>query len=147
MNLYSAAHIFRVYDQGAAAIVRLVHRLTAKVEDLEAQLIRSPQPVIAALAKELTKVKSTLARKTAELMRERQLNHQLRRRLRELEQEVERGNQVPVERDSHNSRLPPSLDPPWWVAPDLWFSRYFDEARLGFTMFFEKIAVAIAHTA
>lgn len=34
------------------------------------------------------------------------------RRIRELEREIERGN-VLVERDSHNSSLPPSLDPPW----------------------------------
>ncbi len=96
MNLYSAAHISRIYKQGEGAIVRLVHRLVDNVEDLQAHLIRSPQPVIAALSKELTKVKSTLARNTAELIRERQLNHQLLRRLRELEAEVERGNQAPV---------------------------------------------------
>jgi transposase len=111
MNLYSAAHIFRIYAQGADAIFRLVHRLTDKVEDLEAQLIRSPQPIIAALSKELTKVKSTLARQNNELRHARQLNHQLLRRLRELEREVERG--APVERDSHNSSLPPALDLPW----------------------------------
>lgn len=45
-----------------AAVVRLVHQLTNKVEDLEAQLICSPQPVIVSLAKELAKVKRTLAR-------------------------------------------------------------------------------------
>jgi transposase len=117
MNLYSAAHIFRVYDQGAAAIVRLVHRLTDKVEDLEAQLIRSPQPVIAALSKELTKVKRNLARQNNELRHAHQLNHQLLRRLRELEAEVERGVQPHVERDSHNSSLPPSLDRPWRKVP------------------------------
>jgi len=117
MNLYREAHIQRIYAHGAAAIVRLVHRLTDNIEDLQAQLIRSPQPVIALLSKELAKVKSTLARKTAELMRERQLNHQLLRRLRELEREVEGGDQQRVERDSHNSSLPPSLDPPWQKTP------------------------------
>jgi len=113
MNLYSETHISKVYAQGEPAICRLVHRLTDNIEDLQAQLIRSPQPVIALLSKELTKVKSTLARKTDELIRERQLNHQLLRRLRELEREVVGGNQQPVERDSHNSSLPPSLDLPW----------------------------------
>ncbi|MDQ3255179.1 MAG: IS66 family transposase [Acidobacteriota bacterium] len=113
MNLYSQAHISRIYAQGEHAIVRLVHRLTDNIEDLQAQLIRTPQPVIASLSKELTKVKSTLSRKTAALLRERQLNHQLLRRLRELEREVERGDQQPVERDSHNSSLPPSSDLPW----------------------------------
>ena len=117
MNLDSEAHIQRIYAQGAAALVRLFHRLTDNIEDLQAQLIRTPQPVIAWLSKELTTVKSTLARKTAALMRERQLNHQLLRRLRELEREVEGGDQQPVQRDSHNSSLPPSLDPPWRKTP------------------------------
>lgn len=113
MNLYSEAHIFRIYAQGADAIVRLVHRLTDKVADLEAQLICQPKTVIAALAKELAKSKRNLASKTAELIRERQLNRQLLSRIRELEQEVERGNHEAVPRDSHNSSAPPSLDPPW----------------------------------
>ncbi len=113
MNLYSEAHISKIYAQGERAIVRLVHRLVDNIEDLQALLIRTPQPVIAALSKELAKVKSTLARKTAELMRERQLNHQLLRRLRELEREVEGGDQQRLERDSHNSSLPPSSDLPW----------------------------------
>jgi len=117
MNLYSQAHISRIYAQGERAIVRLVHRLVDNIEDLQALLIRTPQPVIALLSKELTKVKSTLARKTDQLIRERQLNHQLLRRLRELEREVERGDQQPVQRDSHNSSLPPSLDPPWQKVP------------------------------
>ncbi len=112
MKLFSEAHIYRIYTQGVDATVSLVHRLVDKIEDLEAHLIRSPQPVIASLAKDLAKVKSTLARQTDELRRECQLNHQLRRRIRELEREVERGTQ-PVRRDSHNSSLPPSLDPPW----------------------------------
>jgi transposase len=111
MNLFSEAHIHRIYAQGAPAIIRLVHRLTDKIEDLEAQLICRPQPALASLSKELVKTKRTLARKTDELIRERQLNHQLLRRIRELEAEVERS--TPTERDSHNSSLPPSLDLPW----------------------------------
>jgi len=78
---------------------------------LEAQPIREPQPVIAALAKELAKFKATLARQSRELRELHQLNHRLLRRIRELEREVERG--PGIVRDSHNSSLPPSLDPPW----------------------------------
>jgi hypothetical protein len=78
-----------------AAVVRLVHRLTDKVEDMEAQLNCKPQPVvIASLSKELAKTKHTLAWKTDKLRRERQLNHQLLRRIRELEAEVERSTVV-----------------------------------------------------
>jgi transposase len=111
MNLLSEAHIFRIYDQGADAIVRLVHRLADHSTNLEALLVRSPQRVIVSLSKELARVKRTLARQSQQLLEQRQLNHQLLRRIRELEHEVERS--VPVTRDSHNSSLPPSLDPPW----------------------------------
>ena len=111
--MYSQAHIYRIYDQGVDSIVRLVHRLTDKIEDFEARLTCQPEPLIASLSKELAKVKSTLARQSDELRRERQLNHQLLRRIRELEKEVERGNHEVVPRDSHNSSLPPALDPPW----------------------------------
>ena len=113
MNLFSNAHIHRIYAQGTEAVLRLVHRLVDNIEDLEAQLIRAPQPVIASLSKELAKVKRTLARQSGELRHTRQLNHQLLRRLRELERELERGDQQPVRRDSHNSSMPPSLDLPW----------------------------------
>ena len=118
MNLFSKAHIQRIYDQGTDAVVHIVHRLVDKIEDLEAQLVRSPQPpLIASVSKELAKVKSTLARKTEDLIHERQLNHQLLRRIHELERVVERGHEDSVQRDSHNSSLPPSLDLPWKKIP------------------------------
>jgi transposase len=115
MNLLSEAHIRRVYAQGVDAVVCLVHRLTDHLDELEAQPVREPQPVIAALAKELAKTKRTLDRRSQELLVQHQLNHQLLRRIRELEREVERGGAVA--RDSHNSSLPPSSDPPWKKAP------------------------------
>lgn len=57
-------------------------------------------------------VKRTLAQRNDELLRERQLNHQLRRCVHELEREIASGA-LRVERNSHNSSLPPSLDLPW----------------------------------
>jgi transposase len=111
MNLFSEAHIFRIYDQGADAVVRLVNRLVDRIEEMETRLVRSPQPLIAKLSKEIARLKRTLARQSQELLEQRQLNHQLLRRIRELESEVERGGGVA--RNSHNSSLPPSLDLPW----------------------------------
>jgi uncharacterized coiled-coil protein SlyX len=105
MNLLSEAHIFRIYDQGADAVVRLVHRLADRITDLEAHLIHSPQPIITRLSKELAALKRTLARQSQELFERRRLNHLLMRCIRDLEREVER--------DSHKSSLPPSLDLPW----------------------------------
>lgn len=115
MNLLSEAHIRKIYAQGVEAIVRLVHRLADRIDELEAQPIREPQPVLARLATELAKVKRTLARQSRELHEQHQLNHQLLRRIRELEREVE--GSAAVVRDSHNSSLPPSSDPPWQKVP------------------------------
>jgi Family of unknown function (DUF6444) len=75
---------------------------------------RSPQPLIASLSKELAKTRGTLDRQTIELIKERQLNHLLRQRIRELELAIESSaGGAEIKRDSHNSSLPPSLDPPW----------------------------------
>lgn len=115
MNLLSEAHLRRIYAQGVDAVVRLVHRLADRIEELEAQPSRNPQPVIAVLAKELAKTKRTLDRRSRELLEQQQLNHQLLQRIRELEREVERGGAVA--RDSHNSSLPPSSDLPWKKTP------------------------------
>jgi exonuclease VII large subunit len=76
------------------AIVRLVTRLEDQIEDLQAQLTRHPQPLIAAVAKELAKTRQTLARRDTELLEQYQLNHQLLGRFRELEREVKRGAAV-----------------------------------------------------
>lgn len=78
--------IRRFYDQGLEAVVRLITKLEDHSEDLQAQLTRNPQPAIASLSKELAKTKRTLARRSRELLAQQQLNHQLLRRLHELEQ-------------------------------------------------------------
>jgi transposase len=80
---------------------------------LTARLASSPQPLIALLSKELKLSKQTLEHLSQQLLTERQLHHQLLRRVRELEGEIERTGQPRIERNSHNSNLPPSLDPPW----------------------------------
>lgn len=76
-----------------------------------------PSPLIASLSKELKQAKQTLKIQSQALIKERQLQHQLLRRIRELERELERGDQHPVQRDSHNSSLPPALDLPWQKVP------------------------------
>ena len=113
MPILSHSTIRRLYDQGLDAILRLVTKLENQIEDLQAQLTHHPQPRIAALSKELALAKRTLAHQSQALLQARQLNHQLTRRLRELEHELEGTDQPRVERDSHNSSLPPALDPPW----------------------------------
>jgi transposase len=104
--------IQRFYYQGREAVIALVRRLEDQLEDARSQLVSKPESLIALLRKELQSVKHLLAQKNDGLLRERQLNHQLRRRVHELGHEIESGA-LRVERDLHNSSLPPSLDLPW----------------------------------
>src|SRR5215210_6645319 len=105
-------YIFTLYQMGVGAIYNYLKQIEKRVDDAEARVTNSQQAKVDQLAKELASTKRTLARKSQALIMERQLNRQLLRRIRELEHEIERGSQA-VERDSHNSNLPPSLDPPW----------------------------------
>lgn len=66
-------------------MLRLVTRLENQIEQLTAQLTGNPQPLIASLAKELSRSKQTLVRREQELLAERQLNPQLIQRLPALE--------------------------------------------------------------
>jgi transposase len=105
-------YIFTLYSMGAGAVFRYLQQIEQRVEDAEARAARSHGVQAALLAKELASTKRTLSRKSQQLLAERQLNHQLRSRIRELEHEIERGATAAV-LDSHNSSMPPSLDPPW----------------------------------
>jgi transposase len=104
-------YIFTLYSMGVGAVFRYLLQIEQRVEDAEARAARSHDVQVELLAKELASAKRTLARKSQQLLEERQLNHQLRRRIRELEREIERS--MTAELDSHNSSMPPSLDPPW----------------------------------
>jgi hypothetical protein len=64
-----------MYAQGVDALIRLVYHLADCFEELEAQPIHSPQPLIASFSKELAKAKRMLARQSQELLEQRQLNH------------------------------------------------------------------------
>ncbi len=105
-------YIFTLYQMGAGAVFRYLQQIEQRVEDAEARVTCSQQAQVERLSNELASIKRTLARKSQQLIQERQLNHQLLRRLRELEREIERDTST-IERDSHNSSLPPSLDLPW----------------------------------
>ena len=108
-------YFLSLYSQGARAVLHYIEQLEKRIADAEARVTRSQQSLISRLSKELARAKATLARKAALLVEQQQLNHRLRARIRELEREIERG--TTVERDSHNSSLPPSLDPPWKKVP------------------------------
>jgi transposase len=105
-------YIFTLYSMGAGAVFPYFQQIEQRVEDAEVRITCSQQALVERLSKELSSTKRTLTRKSQALIHERQFNHQLQRRIRELEREIER-NSTLVERDSHNSSMPPSLDLPW----------------------------------
>jgi transposase len=105
-------YIFTLYQMGAGAIFRYLQQIEHRIEDAEAHVARSQQAQVDLLTTELARTRATLDKKGQALVHERQLNRQLLRRIRELEREIERSS-TSVERDSHNSSLPPSLDLPW----------------------------------
>jgi len=105
-------YVFTLYQMGAGAIYSYLQQIEKRIEDAEARVTSTQQARVEQLSKELSSTKRTLTRKSQALIMERQLNQQLLRRIRELEREIERGT-TSVERDSHNSSLPPSLDLPW----------------------------------
>ena len=108
-------YFLSLYSQGARAVLRYLEQVERRIADAEARVERSQQSLVTCLSKQLARAKATLARKSALLVEQQQLNHQLRARIRELEHEIERG--AAVARDSHNSSLPPSSDPPWKKVP------------------------------
>lgn len=99
-------HVFTLYQMGAGAIFHYLQQIEQRVEDAEARVTSAQQAQVERLSKELASTKHTLARKSQQLIHERQPNHQLTRRIRELERELERGT-ANIERDSHSSSLPP----------------------------------------
>lgn len=111
--------LYELYDEGAEPTIRLIEDLIEQLADFERILGARQQQLIDAqhernerLAARLKKVEEKLVRKECEV-------YQLTRRIQELQAELERlrleqggaaGGEV--RRDSHNSGLPPSLDPP-----------------------------------
>jgi transposase len=110
--LVDREYIFTLYSIGAGAIFRYFRQLEQRIEDAEARAACLYATQAARLAEEIVSTRRTLASKSRQLLVERQLNHQLRRSIRELEREIERGTSC-LELDSHNSSMPPSLDLPW----------------------------------
>lgn len=123
-------YIFTLYQMGVGAVFRYLQQIEHRVDDAEARVISSQQAKVERLSKELSSTKRTLVRKSQALIMERQLNRQLLRRIRELEREIECGAPL-VERDSHNSNLPPSLDLPWKKPPRTRSLRKKSELKVG----------------
>jgi transposase len=117
--------LYELYDEGAEPTIHLIESLIEQLADFERIFGEHQQRIIDAqhernerLAARLKRAEEKLARKECEV-------YALTRRLQELQAELERVTLAQgevagagVRRDSHNSGLPPSLDPPGAKAQD-----------------------------
>lgn len=111
--------LYELYYEGAEPTIRLIEDLIEQLSDFERILGARQQSIIDAqhernerLAARLKRVEEKLERKECEV-------YQLTRRIQQLQAELERARLAPAEvvggevrRDSHNSGLAPSSDPP-----------------------------------
>jgi hypothetical protein len=106
--------LYELYCKGPEATIHLIEGLLEELADFERLLGECRQRVIDARRERHERQAAQLRRVKEKLGRQRCLNYQLTRRLREPEAELGRreGQAVELRRDSHDSSLPPALDLP-----------------------------------
>ncbi len=97
--------LYQLYEEGREPTVRLIESLLDFIEELRHDPRNRRLRQIAELAARIKKLQARLKRVGEQLERQQCLNYELKRRIAELEAGA-------VARDSHNSSLPPALDPP-----------------------------------
>ena len=128
------------FDSGFSSVLSLVEDLEQQIESLtlanqSPNHIQYLQQTIVHQKSEIQRLTETIENKSKEIFKlhqsrlqfqnkfelrlseTRQINRQLRTRIRELEYLLASGSQLPTKLNSHNSNLPPSLDPPWSKPP------------------------------
>lgn len=104
--------LYELYYEGPEATIHFIEGLLEELADQEQILGQRQQRIIDAQHERNERQAVQLKRVKEKLERQICLNYQLTRRLQELETELERHERGEVRRDSHNSGLPPALDPP-----------------------------------
>lgn len=106
--------LYQLYDEGPEATIHLIEGLLEELANQEQILGQRQQRIIDSQHERNERQAAQLKRLKEKLERQVCLNYQLTRRLQELEAELERHDVEvrEVRRDSHNSSLPPALDPP-----------------------------------
>jgi transposase len=103
--VFTRYQLYQLYEEGAEPTVRLIESLLDYIEELKHDPHNRQQRHIADLAERIAKLAARLKRVEEKLARQQCLNYELKRRIAEMEA-------ASVVRDSHNSSLPPALDPP-----------------------------------
>ena len=124
------------FDSGFSSVLSLVEDLEQQIESLtlanqSPKHLQHLEQTIAHQKSEIRRLTETIENKTKEIFKlhqsrlqfqndlqlrlteVRRTNRQLRTRIRELEYLLTAGDASAPKIDSHNSNLPPSLDPPW----------------------------------
>lgn len=103
--MFTRHQLYQLYEEGCEPTVRLIESLLDYIEELKADPHNRQQRHLEDLAERITKLAARLKRVEEKLAKQQCLNYELKRRIAELEA-------ASVVRDSHNSSLPPALDPP-----------------------------------
>lgn len=104
--------LYELYYQGPEPMVRLVENLLGHIAEVEHYLGHRQQQTIDSLSEQVTRLKRQLKTVKEHLAEQQCLNHQLQRRVAELEAMPAEPTEQVV-RDSHNSHRPPSSDLPF----------------------------------
>lgn len=103
--MFTRHQLYQLYEEGCEPTVRLIESLLDYIEELKHDPQNRQQRQIKDLAERIGKLAAQLKRVEEKLARQQCLNYELKRRIAELEAAA-------VVKDSHNSGLPPALDPP-----------------------------------
>ena len=103
--MFTRHQLYQLYEEGREPTIQLIESLLDYIEELKADPQNRQQRQIKDLAARIKQLQARLERVKQKLARQECLNYELRRRIAELEAAA-------VVRDSHNSSLPPALDPP-----------------------------------
>ena len=103
--MLSRQQLYELYWEGPDVIIRIIEDLYEHIASTEPPIVRLQRLTIANQLEVIKRLQRRLKRLQDKLAHEQCLNIQLMRRLAEL------GSQVT--KDSHNSSLPPSSDPPF----------------------------------
>lgn len=103
--MFTRHQLYQLYDEGRGPTIRLIESLLDYIEELKHDPHNRQQRTIEDLAGHIRKLTARLKKVEDQLAKQLCLNCQLKRRIAELEAAT-------VVKDSHNSSLPPSKDPP-----------------------------------
>src|SRR5215213_1643553 len=103
--MFTRHQLYQLYEEGREPTIHLIESLLDYIEELKHDPHNRQQRHIKDLAERIAKLQARLKRVEERLARQQCLNYELRRRIAELEA-------ASVIKDSHNSSLPPALDPP-----------------------------------